>query len=150
MDNVRKFRRMFLNIDCQELDTGLSIKYLPSTTRAGSIRPPEPMGSSLLFNRRHVGVETPSAKSCGVRFKTGPQWLVIEKSKCWQEMTASSLQVLQLVWGWQLEWVMLVSPSNKFENNPSGLDGHFLCSCIIWICCGCKTHQENTNALSPS
>ena len=43
MDNVREFRRMFLNIDCQELDTGLSIKYIPSTTRAGSIRPLEPM-----------------------------------------------------------------------------------------------------------
>ena len=103
---------MFLNIDCQELDTGLSIKYLPYTTRAGSIRPLEPMARpccpiGATSKLKHQ--VNSSANSCGVCFKIGPQqWLVIEKSKCWQEMTASSLQVLQLVWGWQLEWVMLV------------------------------------------
>ena len=110
MGNVREFRHMFLNIDCQELDTGLSIMYL-SATRVGSIRPLEliarPCCSIGATSKLKYEVNS-SANSCGVRFKIGPQWLVIEKSKCWQEMTASSLQVLQLVWGWQLEWVMLV------------------------------------------
>ena len=156
MDNVRKFRPMFLNIDCQELDTGLSIKYLPSTTRAGSIRPLEPMARprcSIGATSKLKHQVNSSANSCGVCFKIGRQWLVIEKSKCWQEMTASSLQVCNWFkdgsWsGWC--WYFKVSPSNKFENNPSFLDGCFLCNCIIWICCDCKTHQENTNVLSPS